>query len=77
MHAGSVTHRISRLEVGEYLYVETAADEWANVMRRYNMPKKRRPAHMQDWIIECQLYQGVKVSNLEPPKVLVRVERKA
>ena len=71
----SITSKVLSMEVGDVLWVETTEEKYPVIQRAYNFPMSRRPDFAKSWVIECSLYQAVRVSQIGTPYLLVRVER--
>lgn len=63
------------MAVGDVRFVETDASNYAQTMRGFNPPRSRRPAELAGAEFRCSLYQAIRVGELAPAVVLVRVER--
>lgn len=74
--AGSVQERISKMDVGDVLWMETTAYDYAHVQREWNLPKSRRAPATKDFVMECSVWRAVPASVQDDVAILVRVERK-
>lgn len=71
-HIGSRIHLLASLDVGEYVYIETTAEQYANVMRSATV-SDRTPA-LAGRSFVCGLYRALG-TRVEDVRVLVRIER--
>lgn len=74
---GSVQHRISLMQPGDTVWVETTAGDYAKVQREWNLPKSRRNELTRDFEMVCSVWQALPVGKLGAPTILVKVERKS
>lgn len=65
------------MAVNDSIWIETTADQYANIERAYVLPRGRRTAETKDFKLVCSVWQALRVSRIEQPVVLVRVERVA
>lgn len=73
-HRGSLNEKLSTLDVGERLYVETTLGKYATVMRSA-VNVDRKPLSMQSFRFKCELVTGVVTAS--DIRHLVCVERTA
>src|SRR4051812_6924385 len=71
---GSRNHMLMMMEVGDYRYIETTAQDYAHTMRTFNTPKTRRPIDLLGREFTCKAYTAVGTA-VGDVKVLVRIER--
>lgn len=74
LHTESLNASLSRLSVGEVIYIERERDQCASLQRAVSA-KSRWPKSMQGWQIKTSTYTAVGSAAVGDIKFLVRVER--
>jgi hypothetical protein len=73
---GSFNDNLARLEVGEYLWIETTVEEYASVQRRVTA-RSRFPETMQHMRFFSQGFTCISNSKVGDIRIAVRIERVA
>ena len=68
IHKGSLNEKLSRMQVGEYLWVERSSKQPVQ-------SRDRLPPEIRDWLFESAAFMAVPQSSIAAPDECVRVWR--
>lgn len=72
---GSTHDLLSKLAVGERMYVEATLDNYQAIQRRLAAPRSRRPEALRDHEFSTQLFTALAANKAGDIRYLVCVER--
>lgn len=69
------SYELSKLKVGERLYIETTLEKYGDTQRQRIVPRSRRPDAIKDWEFVSQLFTAVSNSKAGDIRYVVCIER--